>query len=65
MVKLLLDLGMDPDQRYRIQSLEEETYNWGEPLWIAAGDGQHDIAQLCCSNGAPTPTPACTPPAIP
>lgn len=52
MVKLLLDLGMDPDQRYRIQSLEEETYNWGEPLWIAAGDGQHDIAQLLLERGA-------------
>lgn len=52
MVKLLLDLGMDPDQRYRIQSLEEETYNWGEPLWIAAGDGMYDIAQLLLDRGA-------------
>lgn len=52
MVKLLLDLGMDPDQRYRIQSLEEETYNWGEPLWIAAGDGMYDIAQLLLERGA-------------
>ena len=52
MVKLLLDLGMDPDQRYRIQSLEEETYNWGEPLWIAAGDGMYNIAQLLLDRGA-------------
>ncbi len=52
MVKLLLDLGMDPEQRYRIQSLEEETYNWGEPLWIAAGDGMYDIAQLLLERGA-------------
>ena len=52
MVHLLLDLGMDPDQRYRIQSLEEETYNWGEPLWIAAGDGMYDIAQLLLDRGA-------------
>ena len=52
MVKLLLDLGMDPDQRYRIQSLEEETYNWGEPLWIAAGDGMYDIAGLLLERGA-------------
>ena len=52
MVKLLLDLGMDPDQRYRIQSLEEETYNWGEPLWIAAGDGMYEIAQLLLDRGA-------------
>ena len=52
MVKLLLDLGLDPNQRYRIQSLEEETYNWGEPLWIAAGDGQHEIAQLLLERGA-------------
>ncbi len=52
MVKLLLDLGMDPDQRYRISSLEEETYNWGEPLWIAAGDGMYEIAQLILERGA-------------
>lgn len=52
MVKLLLDLGMDPNQRYRIQSLEEETYNWGEPLWIAAGDGMFDIAELLLERGA-------------
>ena len=52
MVKLLLDLGMDPDQRYRISSLEEETYNWGEPLWIAAGDGMYEIAQLLLERGA-------------
>lgn len=52
MVKLLLDLGMDPDQRYRIQSLEEETYNWGEPLWIAAGDGMFEIAELLLERGA-------------
>ena len=52
MVKLLLDLGMDPDQRYRIQSLEEETYNWGEPLWIAAGDGMYGIAELLLERGA-------------
>ncbi len=52
MVKLLLDLGMDPDQRYRIQSLEEETYNWGEPLWIAAGDNMYEIAELLLERGA-------------
>ncbi len=52
MVTLLLDLGMDPDQRYRIQSLEEETYNWGEPLWIAAGDGMYEIAELLLERGA-------------
>ncbi len=52
MVKLLLDLGLDPNQRYRIQSLEKETYNWGEPLWIAAGDGMYDIAQLLLERGA-------------
>ncbi len=52
MVELLLDLGMDPDQRYRIQSLEEETYNHGEPLWIAAGGGMHDIAELLLEHGA-------------
>lgn len=52
MVKLLLDLGVDPDQRYRIQSLEEETFNWGEPLWIAAGDGMIEIAELLLERGA-------------
>lgn len=52
MVRILLDLGVDPDQRYRIMSLEEETYNQGEPLWIAAGAGMYDIAELLLERGA-------------
>ncbi|MEE2707972.1 MAG: ankyrin repeat domain-containing protein [Gemmatimonadota bacterium] len=52
MVRHLLDLGVDPDQRYRIKSLEKETYNQGEPLWIAAGAGMYDIAELLLERGA-------------
>lgn len=52
MVALLLELGVDPDERFRIASLEEETYNWGAPLWIAADTGQFEVAEQLLKAGA-------------
>ena len=51
-VRLLLDLGMDVDERTMLQELEEPTLSWGSPLWHAATLGHLDIAQLLLDRGA-------------
>jgi len=52
MVRLLLDLGADPDERCMLHELEEPTASWGTPLWYAALAGQRDIAELLLDRGA-------------
>jgi ankyrin repeat protein len=51
-VRLLLDLGMDVDERTMLQELEEPTPSWGAPLWHAAWAGRLDIAELLLDRGA-------------
>ncbi len=52
MVRLLLDLGADPDERTMLHELEEPTLSWGTPLWYAARAGQRDIVELLLDRGA-------------
>ena len=52
MVRLLLDLGADVDERIRLEQLEEPTPSWGMPLWHAALANQFDIAKLLLDRGA-------------
>jgi ankyrin repeat protein len=52
MVRLLLDLGADPDERTMLHELEEPTPSWGTPLWYAALAGRRDIAELLLDRGA-------------
>ena len=52
MVRLLLDLGVDVDERTVLSELEEPTESWGSPLWHAAQAGRRDIAQLLLDRGA-------------
>jgi len=52
MVRLLLDLGADPDERTMLHELEEPTPSWGTPLWYAARAGHRDIAELLLDRGA-------------
>lgn len=52
MVKLLLDLGADVDERTTLHELEEPTPSWGAPLWYAALAGRRDIAELLLDRGA-------------
>ena len=40
MVRLLLDLGADVDERTTLAELEEPTLSWGSPLWHASRSGQ-------------------------
>lgn len=51
-VRLLLDLGADVDERIVLEELEEATPSWGKPLWYAALANQLQIAQLLLDRGA-------------
>jgi ankyrin repeat protein len=51
-VRLLLDLGADMDERLMLDELEEPTPSWGTPLWYAALAGQSEIAELLLDRGA-------------
>jgi len=51
-VRLLLDLGADGDERTTLVELEEPTPSWGSPLWFAALAGRRDIAELLLDRGA-------------
>jgi ankyrin repeat protein len=51
-VRLLLDLGTDVDERIMLDELEEPTPSWGTPLWYAALAGQRDVVELLLDRGA-------------
>jgi ankyrin repeat protein len=52
MVRLLLDLGADVNERIFLAELEEPTESWGMPLWHAALAGDFAIAKLLLDGGA-------------
>ena len=57
MVALLLDLGFDPDERRRLEGLEEVVYSWGEPLRQCVTCDRLEIAELLLKRGAdPNPS---------
>jgi ankyrin repeat protein len=49
---LLLDLGFDPDERVRLDGLEEAVYSVGSPLWTCARSGKHALAEILLKRGA-------------
>lgn len=51
-VRLLLDLGADVDERIVFAELEEPTPSWGMPLWYAALAAQREIVELLLDRGA-------------
>ncbi|MFZ0591605.1 MAG: ankyrin repeat domain-containing protein, partial [Bryobacteraceae bacterium] len=51
-IKLLLDLGADVDERTMLEELEVPTLSWGHPLWLAALAGDRDITELLLDRGA-------------
>lgn len=51
-VRLLLDLGADVDERTMLHELEEPTVSWGMPLWYAALANQRGIVELLLDRGA-------------
>jgi len=53
-VRLLLDLGFDPNERTRFRSVgkDDVVFNWGMPLWQCASAGRYEIAELLLARGA-------------
>ncbi len=51
-VKLLLDMGADVDERILLEQVEEPVESWGMPLWHAALENQVEIARLLLERGA-------------
>jgi ankyrin repeat protein len=51
-VRLLLDLGADVDERVMLEQVEEPTLSWGHPLWCAAKLNEIEIAELLLDRGA-------------
>jgi ankyrin repeat protein len=49
---LLLELGLDPDERVRVSGLDEAIYSAGFPLWNCARLGRHAMAELLLNRGA-------------
>ncbi len=52
MMRLLLDLGVDPNEPRRVDGLEEELISAGDPLWHAAQGNDFDAAILLLDRGA-------------
>jgi ankyrin repeat protein len=52
MLALLLDLGLDPDERERVAGLEEVVLSWGEPLRQCAISGRLTMAEMLLKHGA-------------
>ncbi len=50
--RLLLDLGVDVDERVMLEELEEPTPSWGMPLWYAALANDRDMVELLLDRGA-------------
>jgi ankyrin repeat protein len=51
-LKLLLDFGLDPDARVRVEDDDEITFTWGMPLYQCARYGKHAMAEMLLERGA-------------
>jgi ankyrin repeat protein len=52
MLELLLDLGLDPDERVRLDDLEEAVYSGGGALHHCAASGKLEMAEMLLKHGA-------------
>ena len=52
MLALLMELGLDPDERGRVEGLEEPVYSWGGPLRECATRGELGMAKILLDGGA-------------
>src|SRR6185369_3453288 len=48
----LLDLGLDPDARVRVEEDDKPTFTWGMPLYECARHGKHEMARILLEGGA-------------
>ena len=51
-VKLLLDFGLDPNERGRVEGVEEIVWSAGSPLWHCADAGKAAMAAMLLERGA-------------
>jgi ankyrin repeat protein len=51
-LKLLLNLGLDPDARERVDEIDEVSFTWGEPLYHCSRNGKHAMAEILLERGA-------------
>jgi ankyrin repeat protein len=51
-LSLLLDLGLDPNERVRVEGLEEIVYSAGAPLRECANRGKLELAKILLEHGA-------------
>jgi ankyrin repeat protein len=51
-LKLLLDLGLDPDARVRVVWSDRPEFTFGMPLYECARNGKHEMAEILLSRGA-------------
>ena len=51
-LKLLLDFGLDPDARARVDGVDEIAFTWGMPLYQCARCGKHAMAEMLLDRGA-------------
>jgi ankyrin repeat protein len=49
---LLLDMGFDPDERVRLDHVDEVVYSSGGPLWTCARSAKHELAEILLQQGA-------------
>jgi ankyrin repeat protein len=52
MLALLLDLGFDPNERTRLEDVEQIVYSAGFPLWRCAALGRYAMAEILLTRGA-------------
>src|SRR5262249_27136393 len=51
-LELLLDFGFDPDERSRLEGVEEIYVSQGMPLWNCAATGKLAMAEMLLERGA-------------
>lgn len=51
-LELLLDLGLDPDAKVRVEDVDEIAFTWGMPLQHCATHGKHAMARMLLERGA-------------
>lgn len=52
MLAFLLDLGLDPDERVRLENLDPAVYSSGGPLHLCATEGRLEMARMLLERGA-------------
>jgi ankyrin repeat protein len=53
-LQLLLDLGLDPNERARMEDVDADgiAFTWGMPLYHCAQFGKYEMAEILLKNGA-------------